>query len=97
MITNTVVMVITYQYISNVTMITALTNTFACPARDIQKWEYVPLGPFNAKNFGTTISPWVVTMDALAPFRLPHTPKVRNEVFINLKLCQQFIMLWRLE
>ena len=34
-------------------------------ARDIQKWEYVPLGPFNAKNFGTTISPWVVTMDAL--------------------------------
>ncbi|KAF2761749.1 Fumarylacetoacetase [Pseudovirgaria hyperparasitica] len=37
-------------------------------ARDIQAWEYVPLGPFNAKNFGTTISPWVVTMDALAPF-----------------------------
>jgi len=34
-------------------------------ARDIQKWEYVPLGPFTAKNFGTTISPWVVTMDAL--------------------------------
>ncbi|CAF1272698.1 unnamed protein product [Adineta ricciae] len=34
-------------------------------ARDIQKWEYVPLGPFNAKNFGTTISPWIVTMDAL--------------------------------
>jgi fumarylacetoacetase len=38
-------------------------------ARDIQKWEYVPLGPFLAKNFGTTISPWVVTLDALAPFR----------------------------
>ncbi|CAF3209772.1 unnamed protein product [Rotaria sp. Silwood2] len=34
-------------------------------ARDIQKWEYVPLGPFNAKNFGTTISPWIVTVDAL--------------------------------
>lgn len=34
-------------------------------ARDIQKWEYVPLGPFNGKNFGTTISPWVVTIDAL--------------------------------
>jgi len=34
-------------------------------ARDIQKWEYVPLGPFNAKNFGTTISPWIVTMEAL--------------------------------
>jgi fumarylacetoacetase len=40
-------------------------------ARDIQKWEYVPLGPFLAKNFATTISPWVVTMDALAPFRVP--------------------------
>jgi fumarylacetoacetase len=38
-------------------------------ARDIQKWEYVPLGPFLAKNFGTSISPWVVTMDALQPFR----------------------------
>ncbi len=38
-------------------------------ARDIQKWEYQPLGPFNAKNFATSISPWVVTMDALAPFR----------------------------
>merc|ERR1711865_1063822 len=37
-------------------------------ARDIQKWEYVPLGPFGAKNFGTTISPWVVPMEALAPF-----------------------------
>jgi fumarylacetoacetase len=37
-------------------------------ARDIQKWEYVPLGPFTAKNYGTTISPWVVTMEALAPF-----------------------------
>merc|ERR1719454_638195 len=36
-------------------------------ARDIQKWEYVPLGPFNAKNFQTTISPWIVTMDALKP------------------------------
>ncbi len=38
-------------------------------ARDIQRWEYQPLGPFLAKNFGTTISPWVVTMDALQPFR----------------------------
>lgn len=39
-------------------------------ARDIQKWEYVPLGPFLAKNFGTSISPWVVPLDALAPFRV---------------------------
>lgn len=38
-------------------------------ARDIQRWEYQPLGPFLAKNFGTTVSPWVVTMDALEPFR----------------------------
>ncbi|MEH0167587.1 fumarylacetoacetase [Roseateles microcysteis] len=38
-------------------------------ARDIQPWEYQPLGPFLAKNFGTTISPWIVTMEALAPFR----------------------------
>ncbi len=40
-------------------------------ARDVQKWEYQPLGPFLAKSFATTISPWVVTMEALAPFRIP--------------------------
>lgn len=39
-------------------------------ARDIQKWEYVPLGPFLGKNFGSSISPWVVTMDALEPFKV---------------------------
>ena len=39
-------------------------------ARDIQKWEYVPLGPFLGKNFASTISPWIVTMDALEPFRV---------------------------
>ena len=39
-------------------------------ARDIQKWEYVPLGPFLGKNFATTISPWVVTMEALEPFKI---------------------------
>lgn len=39
-------------------------------ARDLQQWEYVPLGPFNAKTFGTSISPWVVTMEALEPFRV---------------------------
>ena len=38
-------------------------------ARDIQKWEYVPLGPFNAKTFASEVSPWIVTMDALAPFK----------------------------
>jgi fumarylacetoacetase len=40
-------------------------------ARDVQAWEYQPLGPFLAKNFATTVSPWVVTMEALAPFRTP--------------------------
>jgi fumarylacetoacetase len=40
-------------------------------ARDIQAWEYQPLGPFLAKNFATTVSPWVVTLEALAPFRAP--------------------------
>ena len=40
-------------------------------ARDIQPWEYQPLGPFLSKNFGSTVSPWVVTMEALAPFRQP--------------------------
>uniref|UniRef100_A0A8C9VT86 Fumarylacetoacetase n=1 Tax=Scleropages formosus TaxID=113540 RepID=A0A8C9VT86_SCLFO len=41
-------------------------------ARDIQAWEYVPLGPFLGKNFGTTISPWVVPMEALLPFTVPN-------------------------
>jgi fumarylacetoacetase len=48
-------------------------------ARDIQRWEYVPLGPFLAKNFASTVSPWVVTLDALEPFRVPgpvQEPKV---------------------
>src|SRR5262249_44735510 len=40
-------------------------------ARDIQGWEYQPLGPFLGKNFATTVSPWVVTQEALAPFRVP--------------------------
>lgn len=40
-------------------------------ARDIQSWEYVPLGPFLGKNFASSVSPWVVTMDALEPFRVP--------------------------
>jgi fumarylacetoacetase len=40
-------------------------------ARDVQTWEYQPLGPFLAKNFATTISPWIVTLDALEPYRAP--------------------------
>ena len=45
-------------------------------ARDIQQWEYVPLGPFNAKTFATTISPWIVTLDALEPFRVAQPVQV---------------------
>jgi fumarylacetoacetase len=44
-------------------------------ARDIQAWEYQPLGPFLAKNFATTVSPWVVTLEALAPFRTAPRPR----------------------
>jgi fumarylacetoacetase len=40
-------------------------------ARDIQAWEYQPLGPFLSKNFASTVSPWIVTLEALAPFRVP--------------------------
>ena len=70
-------------------------------ARDIQKWEYVPLGPFNAKSFASVISPWVVTMDALAPFATPcpeQTPKplaylqekkADNSFDINLSIALQ--------
>jgi fumarylacetoacetase len=44
-------------------------------ARDIQAWEYQPLGPFLAKNFMTSVSPWLVTMDALEPFRVPQAAR----------------------
>lgn len=66
-------------------------------ARDIQAWEFVPLGPFNSKNFGTTISAWVVLADALEPFRckgiendtklLPYLKDVEENVYdINLEV-----------
>lgn len=68
-------------------------------ARDIQAWEYQPLGPFLAKNFATSISPWVVTMDALEPFRvkgpeqdptpLPYLGKNVNGVDIQLEVSLQ--------
>ena len=47
-------------------------------ARDIQKWEYVPLGPFTSKNFATTISPWIVTLEALKEFKCETSAKVQN-------------------
>lgn len=53
-------------------------------ARDIQKWEYVPLGPFLGKNFASSMSPWIVTMDALEPFRT-EGPDQNPEVLAYLK------------
>jgi len=44
-------------------------------ARDIQRWEYQPLGPFTSKNFASSISPWIVTWEALQPFRVPAPPQ----------------------
>ncbi len=69
-------------------------------ARDIQAWEYQPLGPFLAKNFATTISPWVVTLEALEPFRVPwdrprtdpeplpylHSPELASTGAIDIEL-----------
>ncbi len=48
-------------------------------ARDVQAWEYQPLGPFLAKSFATTISPWVVTVEALAPFRIPQARRPEGD------------------
>lgn len=69
-------------------------------ARDIQKWEYQPLGPFLGKNFASTISPWIVTMDAIEPFRcespkqevqpLPYLQQNRNDNSYDVKL-QAFV------
>jgi fumarylacetoacetase len=53
-------------------------------ARDIQKWEYVPLGPFLAKSFGSTVSPWIVPLEALEPFKT-NGPKQNPEVLLYLK------------
>lgn len=48
-------------------------------ARDIQRWEYQPLGPFLGKSFATSISPWIVTMEALRPFRAPRRPRAPED------------------
>ncbi|MGH7132519.1 MAG: fumarylacetoacetase [Phycisphaerales bacterium] len=48
-------------------------------ARDVQAWEYQPLGPFLAKNFSTSISPWIVTLDALQPFRVPGPARASDD------------------
>ena len=48
-------------------------------ARDLQKWEYVPLGPFLGKNFASSISPWIVTLDALEPFRVESPKPIKKQ------------------
>ncbi|HEU5218438.1 MAG TPA: fumarylacetoacetase, partial [Gemmatimonadales bacterium] len=48
-------------------------------ARDVQRWEYQPLGPFLAKNFATTVSPWIITAEALEPFRVPRPPRPEGD------------------
>jgi len=48
-------------------------------ARDIQRWEAMPLGPFLGKNFATTVSPWIVTVEALIPFRVAQTPRAQTD------------------
>jgi fumarylacetoacetase len=54
-------------------------------ARDLQSWEYVPLGPFLGKNFCSSVSPWVLSMEALIPFRVPMPEKQEPEVLPYLK------------
>jgi len=49
-------------------------------ARDIQKWEYVPLGPFLAKNFASSVSPWIVTLDALEPYRVAGPKPIKEQL-----------------
>ncbi|MBO3458003.1 fumarylacetoacetase [Aetokthonos hydrillicola Thurmond2011] len=58
-------------------------------ARDIQAWEYQPLGPFLAKSFATTISPWVVTLEALAPFRCPAFKRTQDDPLPLPYLCSR--------
>lgn len=65
-------------------------------ARDIQKWEYQPLGPFLAKSFATTISPWVVTLDALEPFFV-EPPKQDPEVLPYLRCDEKWAIDMELE
>ena len=65
-------------------------------ARDVQAWEYQPLGPFLAKNFCTSISPWVVTLEALAPFRKP-LPAQAPEPLPYLRLANDFVFDIQLE
>ena len=62
-------------------------------ARDIQRWEYVPLGPFLGKNFASSISPWIVTLDALEPFRVESpTQTLLHLIIYNIKVKKALIL-----
>ena len=58
-------------------------RAFACSTTGLRAtfraWEYQPLGPFLSKNFATTVSPWVITPEALAPFRIPQSPRPEGD------------------
>lgn len=58
-------------------------------ARDIQSWELQPLGPFNAKSFATTISPWIVTLEALAPYRVPLAREDGDVPLLDYLRCER--------
>ena len=70
--------------------------------REIQGFEMTPLGPFNGKNFGTTVSPWIVTLDALQPFKtgLPHrvSPSYGKRTtadIANRRTCRRWLVTFR--
>jgi fumarylacetoacetase len=58
-------------------------------ARDIQRWEYQPLGPFLSKSFATTVSPWIVTLDALEPFRIPRFRRSEDPQLLEYLDCER--------
>ncbi len=66
-------------------------------ARDVQAWEYQPLGPFLAKNFATTLSPWIITADALTPFRVAMPPRPTGDPEPMPHLCVPDDHTWSIE
>ena len=76
-------------YISQVKKLDSVNILYMCIAHDILKWEIVPPGQvsFVGRDFCTTISPWVVTMDALQPFLVPNTPQVPILLYSDVRSC----------
>ena len=90
---------------SRIPVAKAAEHLFGCvivndwSARDVQKWEYQPLGPFNAKNFCTSVSPWVVTLEALRPYCIPGPARKDTDppVLDYLKGSDDFVVDVKLE